>query len=233
MTYEELGDLLRSQMARGGEDRRKWIHAEGRNCDALFSALKDIQSGSVRISIDFEKPGRPGLRRLLQIADIAFISRNYAEFLAAKHLKANGNALKCESEKMMRGMLKEIGNELKDSAIGYTLVGSEGCYVFCKRELYTEVWEKVGGGFWQGEWLFFQLPARDLTGSVVETTGAGDTFIAGVIAGWAGWKHTLGVVDSGKLGNILAERKCCQKGFHDLWGGPPPELTTEIAICGG
>jgi ketohexokinase len=56
-----------------------WIHFEGRIPDVLRAAIPSIRKliPHATISIEFEKPDRPGLNDLLPLADIAFFSHTY------------------------------------------------------------------------------------------------------------------------------------------------------------
>jgi ketohexokinase len=56
-----------------------WIHFEGRIPEVLRAAIPSIRKliPHAAISIEFEKPDRPGLNDLLPLADIAFFSHTY------------------------------------------------------------------------------------------------------------------------------------------------------------
>lgn len=201
-----------------------WIHIEGRNCEVLLNVLEMITVSDTRsmkhnemISIDFERPGRKGLRELFRFANVAFISKEYARSIAMQE-----NADNCQlltNTDVVRGFLKNIGNELMKATVGYITVGSEGCYVFVAqksvhaRAVVFQESERLENG-----WLFFHLSvSNDISsgGPVVETTGAGDTFIAAVIYGLGVLK--LNPVQAGKLGNIVAGKKCLQEGYDGVW----------------
>lgn len=221
LNVEELhGPLLQNICLKG------WIHAEGRNCDVLYSVLGETDQKHPMISIDFEKPGRPGLRKLFGIVDVAFVSKPYAEFLAKDHLKKENKPL--TNERVIRGMLKEIGRELKKSSVGYLTLGSDGCYLFWNRDCYHEILKDIESGFWQNDWFFIHLPAPDMPGAIVETTGAGDAFIAGALACIALWERGSGIVEAGILGNLIAGRKCRRRGYNNLWGSSPLERSLGI-----
>jgi ketohexokinase len=59
-----------------------WIHFEGRIPDILFAAIPKIRNllPHGTISIEFEKPDRPGLNDLLPLADVAFFSNTYFSY---------------------------------------------------------------------------------------------------------------------------------------------------------
>lgn len=122
---------------------------------------------------------------------------------------------------IVRGVLRNIGNELMKATLGYITVGSEGCYVLmAQKSVHVCAAVSRESGCWENGWLFFHLPAsNDISfgGPIVETTGAGDTFIAAVIYGLGVLK--LNPIQAGKLGNTVAGKKCLQEGYHGVWKG--------------
>jgi ketohexokinase len=56
-----------------------WVHFEGRIPDVLHIAIPQIRKviPQATISIEFEKPDRPGLNDLLPLPDVAFFSHTY------------------------------------------------------------------------------------------------------------------------------------------------------------
>src|ERR1700721_1853307 len=59
-----------------------WIHFEGRIPDVLATAIPQLKGSlpQITISIEFEKPNRPGLIELLPYADVAFFSHTYFKY---------------------------------------------------------------------------------------------------------------------------------------------------------
>lgn len=174
-------------------------------------------SHSGMISVDFERPGRKGLRELFPLANAAFISRDYAMSIAMQENTESSQLL--TNYDVVCGFLRNIGNELMKTTVGYITVGSEGCYVFvAKTSVHVRAAVHWESGRWESGWLFIHLRvSNDISsgGSVVETTGAGDTFIAAVIYGLGVLK--LNPVQAGKLGNIVAGKKCLQEGYDGIW----------------
>lgn len=201
-----------------GEDKvdhfPSWIHIEGRNCKALpFQILSNICPYGL-ISIDFERPGREGLRGLFSFANVAFISKNYASYISMQG--STSSPQNSTNIDVVRGALRGIGKELKETAVGYITVGSDGCYVFVsQKSAHAPIMAPAGRRLLEDGWLFAHLPASGGNGPVVETTGAGDTFIAAVIYGLGVLK--LDPVQAGKLGNVVAGKKCLQEGYEDVW----------------
>ncbi|KAF8932559.1 hypothetical protein BGZ58_006996 [Dissophora ornata] len=66
----------------------RWIHFEGRGSD-VYKMIDHVESVYIRqgwrhkltISVEFEKGDRPGIKNLLQQADVCFFSKLYAETL--------------------------------------------------------------------------------------------------------------------------------------------------------
>src|SRR6202035_2201194 len=76
ITCEELVQTISSL---GNLKDIRWIHFEGRIPDVLHAAIPQIRSilPQATLSIEFEKPARPGLMELLPFADVVFISHSY------------------------------------------------------------------------------------------------------------------------------------------------------------
>lgn len=60
--------------------RYDWIHFEGRNVETVCEMIDHIrrESPETRVSVEVERPGRLNIIRLMQIADVAFISKEFA-----------------------------------------------------------------------------------------------------------------------------------------------------------
>ncbi|OLN84500.1 Ketohexokinase [Colletotrichum chlorophyti] len=77
MTTEEF---LRIAEAFRGQ-AQTWWHFEGRVPDTTLECIRILRRvlGEVTVSVEVEKPGRPGLRELAAEADVVFYSRSWAE----------------------------------------------------------------------------------------------------------------------------------------------------------
>ncbi|KAJ3113129.1 hypothetical protein HK100_002086 [Physocladia obscura] len=105
------------------------------------------------ISVEFEKPNRPGLDNLLQKADILFFSKWYAEGRGFPNAPT--------------GFLDNIRRECKAGAVLFLTWAEQGCFMLINdptRPAQTH-----------------HIPAPPIY--PVDTIGAGDTFAAGVIYG--------------------------------------------------
>ncbi|TPX31849.1 hypothetical protein SmJEL517_g04937 [Synchytrium microbalum] len=187
---ERLGPVLDARSAVGGY--KGWFHFEGRNVvevEAMVQWLEKTYRGSktltLTISIEFEKPDRGGLERLLPLADVAFFSRIYAESTGFANAPT--------------GFLDNVRRQCKPSAILYVMWGSKGAYGLVND--YKTVPRT------------FHAPALPIT-KPVDTIGAGDTFIAGVIIGLACKDATP--EEAAVLASALAGTKCAQTGFDGL-----------------
>ncbi|KAK2043327.1 hypothetical protein LZ31DRAFT_555314 [Colletotrichum somersetense] len=70
---------------------RTWWHFEGRNPETTLECirlLRQVLQHDVTISVEVEKPGRPGLRELAAEAEVVFYSKSWAEDCG--HVSAEG-----------------------------------------------------------------------------------------------------------------------------------------------
>lgn len=208
-----------------------WIHVEGRNCAAAGEFLRDSRRRGFggRVSVDCERP-REGLEELIAEADVVFLSEEYM-------LKVLGSAGRNAHIGLLQQTLRAVGSQMKDGAHGFLTLGKAGCYAFARHdgneasgvgsiEMRTENRSEVRQRelrdlrmFMEGgvEYACFKVEALPLASQeVVETVGAGDTFIAGVI--WAALRDAnCGVLEQARMGVLLAGVKCTRKGFGGLW----------------
>ncbi|KAL1923131.1 uncharacterized protein VTP21DRAFT_9507 [Calcarisporiella thermophila] len=100
LTFEEM----RSQYLDTGTPFQ-WIHCEGRNCEETAKFLRWVddrrrEGGEMPavISVECEKPGREGIHGMLELADVVFFSKIYAQSLgfsnAADFLRSAASRLK-------------------------------------------------------------------------------------------------------------------------------------------
>ncbi|KAJ6008857.1 hypothetical protein N7499_001097 [Penicillium canescens] len=86
VNHNELPDMILEEFIIAVEDLRKisgqpWFHFEGRMPDVTTECIKYIrdQFPGARISVEVEKPGRPGLQELAGTADVVFYSKGWAQ----------------------------------------------------------------------------------------------------------------------------------------------------------
>ena len=164
-----------------------WVHFEGRIPDVLKLAIPKIREilSHATISIEFEKPDRPGLLDLVPFPDVAFYSHAFY-----KHWQSIHPVLTPPLDFFFIS-----SRHLNPAASLVLTAGAEGAY-----------WYDPGWG--QGA-----APTRYV--DLVDSTGAGDTFIAGFI--WARGKLKKSVKESTELAVELATRKVAQEGFDGVW----------------
>ncbi|PWY86901.1 pfkB family kinase [Aspergillus heteromorphus CBS 117.55] len=167
--------------------RASWFHFEGRTPGVTLSCILYLRQKyqSVKISVEVEKPGRPGLQELAEEADVVFYSKSWAE----------GNGYHTPEE----CILQQSAVARKASLLCCTW-GQDGAVA---RDTKSQV--------------TIYSPAYSAEGfQVVDTIGAGDTFIAGILYALLcrGDEWNL----SQKLGfaNRLAGMKVSQEGFAGL-----------------
>lgn len=136
-----------------------------------------------QISIEFEKPDRPGLIDLLPLADIAFFSNTYF-----KHYQYGDSDISTPEE-FLACMRRR-----NPTAILILTAGADGAYYSSAGEVSRIAASQV---------------------DVMDSTGAGDTFIAGFI--WAFGRLKKGLKESVELAVQLATRKVIQEGFEGVW----------------
>ena len=85
VNYNALPEMTSSEFTevinRTDLDDLSWIHFEGRIPSVTLECIQSIRSThpSATISVEIEKPGRPGLRDLAAAADVSFYSRSWAQ----------------------------------------------------------------------------------------------------------------------------------------------------------
>lgn len=186
-------------VSKEGKGEGYHVHFEGRVPEVTLQCIRHLRAEypGVTVSVECEKPDREGLRELAVMADLAFYSRSWAV------KQGYESALAC-----VRG---EVGS-WKGPLIGVCTWGEGGSAAFVKGEGDKQPWEGVVEAMRLGD------------GAVVDTVGAGDTVVAGVLyalitqvqeAGTAGerkarWSEVL------KFANRLAGMKVQREGFEGL-----------------
>ncbi|GMF47261.1 unnamed protein product [Phytophthora fragariaefolia] len=192
----ELGvEAFKTQVARSLVKFRQdmnaavWFHFEGRNMETVREMILHVREAApqAKISVEIEFPRYPWhlARTLASLADYVFISKDY--------LRDNVNILSAQEffNRIQTNHWDEDWNQWVKAFI--CPWGSEGVYYL----------ETSGANT-------HHIPAAQL-GKVVESNGAGDSFIGASIAGLSRGYVPLGVAL--KVACEVATVKCSQHGF--------------------
>ncbi|KAK4181451.1 Ribokinase-like protein [Triangularia setosa] len=163
MTAEEfktIADrLLAGSAGDNGEDSW-WFHFEGRIPETTLQCIRHIRGAmptNTTISVECEKPNREGLVELASEADVVFYSSSWAESRGYR-----------SPEACLRGEATSTGATLMLCTWGASGAGM--------------LTRKLGGGDEKDGYIHHSPATLDGTPiKVVDTIGAGDTFIAGVL----------------------------------------------------
>ncbi|KAJ5229259.1 hypothetical protein N7489_009967 [Penicillium chrysogenum] len=86
VNYNELPEMTRTEFVTAVEPLRAvtdrpWFHFEGRAPDVTLECIRYLREyfPGAKISVEVEKPGRPGLQELADVADVVIYSKGWAQ----------------------------------------------------------------------------------------------------------------------------------------------------------
>ncbi|KAF2806691.1 putative PfkB family kinase [Mytilinidion resinicola] len=190
MTAEELKGKVGEVCGEEGEGEGQWWHFEGRIPDVTLACVQHLRARfpEAKISVEAENPTREGLEEVTRLADVVFYSKSWA---------VSKGFTGAES---MRAFLEAQAAGAKNGALLCLTWGSLGAAAL---DCETSQFEYVHAWRYEGR-------------AAVDTIGAGDTFVAGMLycenvrcGDWS-LKEKLA------FANELAGRKVLQEGFAGL-----------------
>ncbi|KAF2626012.1 ketohexokinase-like protein [Macroventuria anomochaeta] len=202
MTVEEFKGAIKPLITADIGKEDVWIHFEGRIPEVLLQCVTWLRQkygyhGKVRVSVECEKPDRIGMKDVAALADVVFYSRIWAE--------AHSDTSTCAPPITASSFLN---SQLPLTHPNATLIctwGSSGAEALRKTTNGPTLSASESG--WR--------PSADQAGQPIDTVGAGDTFIAGML-------YTLveqpkwGIDERLAFANELAGRKVYRQGFSGL-----------------
>ncbi|KKK18713.1 hypothetical protein ARAM_001216 [Aspergillus rambellii] len=182
MTFEEFAPIADKVGPKTG-----WFHFEGRIPETTLACIKYVRQNFPRakISVEVEKPGRPGLESLAMEADVVFYSKSWAE---GKGYKSAEECVRAQSSITPKASLI-CCTWGEDGAVGF----ETGPKNLVHSQAYTPP--------------DFQL---------VDSVGAGDAFIAGMLFGLICKGDFWDLTEKLTVANRVAGMKVAQEGFSGL-----------------
>ncbi|KAJ5104150.1 pfkB family kinase, partial [Penicillium argentinense] len=198
VNHNELPDMTVEEFVQISQDlgpRAKWFHFEGRAPGIVLECIRHLRAEfpSAPISVEIEKPGRPGLQELANAADVVFYSKSWA--LGYGYASA-------------RECLKEQSFQTPNASNPWANLRS---HLFC-------TWGQDGAELYEKATGRFMHAAAYTTENfqVVDPVGAGDTFIAGMLYALNCKNEDWDLCRKLEFANRVAGMKVSQEGFLGL-----------------
>lgn len=245
MTFDEFVDVTPnlldpSSAADNTPISHFWFHFEGRIPSTTLDCIRHLRTQSafnpassqisdanvmkLKISVELEKPSREGLQDLAHEADVIFYSKAWAR----------GEGYE-SAEECLRRQAEILANQNEGLKMAKTLICTWG-----ENGASALVLQSGSNESQRSETYMIQAPAYICPDKpIVDSIGAGDTFIAGVLFGFVCRTDTGEVVTRSwslkqtlSFANGLAGRKILQDGFRGL-GESSRDLRRTIELEGG
>nr|XP_036582966.1 pfkb family kinase [Colletotrichum truncatum]KAF6791862.1 pfkb family kinase [Colletotrichum truncatum] len=183
MTSDEF--LSIAEAFRGQGD--SWWHFEGRIPDTTLECLRilrQVLGDEATISVEVEKPGRPGLRELAAEADVIFYSKSWAEHCGYTSAEA---------------CLREESQPPGHSSLATITWGAQGASCLSLKDK-----------------QYVECPVKHAVEHVIDSVGAGDTFVAGMLYGLICQAERWTLGEKLDFAVELATLKVQREGFSGL-----------------
>ncbi|RJE19934.1 pfkB family carbohydrate kinase [Aspergillus sclerotialis] len=190
VNYNELPEMTVDEFRKIADKlgpQSNWFHFEGRIPDIILACIQYLRQKfpAVRISVEAEKPARPGLQELAVEADVVFYSKSWAQG------KGYQSAEEC---------LRKQAELTRKASLLCCTWGQDGAFAL-----------ETGSG------NLIHRPAHSGPGfKVVDTIGAGDTFIAGMLYSLLYQDQKWDLSQKLSFANRVAGMKVAQEGFLGL-----------------
>ncbi|WP_455218201.1 PfkB family carbohydrate kinase [Kaarinaea lacus] len=167
-----------------------WLHFEGRNIEQTRQMLEHARriAPNIPLSVEIEKP-RDNIRSLCSLADLLLYSRSYVQGETGQGKATHSTGSPGNPVDFLNRMARQ------------TPTADHVC-----------TWGRDGAYGTDRSGSTFHVPAV-IPPRVIDTLGAGDTFMAGLIHGRL---RGLGLNQSVTMACKLAGQKCGQSGFDGL-----------------
>jgi ketohexokinase len=138
VNYNELPEMTAEEFTKVADSlgyQARWYHFEGRIPEVSISCIKYLRSQypTAGISVEVEKPGRPGLEAMASLADVVFFSKSWAQAkgyhtpyqcLDQESYRFNDKCLLCCAWGDQGAVAFRIGELAYETAEAYKVVGA-------------------------------------------------------------------------------------------------------------